>query len=253
MTNKSYIPILAVLGAIMLVVVAAIAPPQSFLGRDVVYAQTPDDATLDETNGLTLSTGVTLSPIFAPNTMTYSARADSGTDRVTVTATPNNPNADVTISPRDADTSVEGHQVILRGGRETVITVKVTSEDRSLTETYTITVYQERTTPSDDNTLSSLRLSGVTLSQSFASDRTSYTGRAIYSTTETTVSARKADIGATVEVRDANAAGTEPVTGDPGLADDDSDTPGVQVELTAGEDTVIFVVVTPEDSTADRG
>ena len=47
MTNKSYIPILAVFGAIMLVAMAAIAPSQSFLGPDFVYAQARDDATLE--------------------------------------------------------------------------------------------------------------------------------------------------------------------------------------------------------------
>ena len=95
----------------------------------------------------------------------------------------------------------------------------------------------------------------MTLSQSFASDRTSYTGRAIYSTTETTVSARKADIGATVEVRNADTADPpQPATGSEGLADDDSDTPGVQVDsCTAGAriPRLSSWSVTPEDSTAD--
>ena len=59
----------------------------------------------------------------------------------------------------------------------------------------------------------------------------------------TVVMPQRSDTGARVEVRNADTADPpQPATGSEGLADDDSDTPGVQIELTAGEDTVIFVV-----------
>ena len=235
MTNKSYIPILAVLGAIMLVVVAAMAPPQSFFGRDFVHAQTPDDATL---SALSLS-GVTLSPTFNPAaaTRTYSGRAASETNSSTVTATAANGNANVSIVPGDQDSTIDGHQVTLRGGQNRVITVRVVSEDRRVTETYTITVYQERTQQSADADLKVLGLSGVALSPAFASDKITYTGRAAYGTTETTVTTR-ADIG------------VESVAIAPADADDDTD--GHQVTLAPGANTSVTVTVTPEDGSTAK-
>ena len=240
MSKKSYIPLLAVFGAIMLVVVAAIAPSQLFPGRDFVYAQTStvtDNATL---SGLSLSGGVELSPAFADTMMTYSARAASGTNQVTVTTESDNPQATVTISPSDQDSGTTGDQVLLRGGQNRVITVTVRSEDRTVTETYTVTVYQERTTLSDNDNLSALSLNGVTLSTRFASSKTMYTGRAAYTTDETTVSHR-ADIGAMVAISAETGADT-PVT------EDSDDAAGYQVDLpTAGAVTTITVTVTAED------
>ena len=250
MTNKSYIPILAVLGAIMLVVVAAIAPPQSFLGHDFVHAQESDltdNATLSD---LTLSPAdVLLSPLFdaedEPDTRTFSARAVSVTNRVTVMAGPDNPDATVTISPRDQDSLEDGHQVLLTNGRNTVIRVTVRSEDRTETETYTITVYRERTQLSDNANLSALRLSGATLSPSFASAKTSYTGRATYSTEQFTLS-YTADIGARVTIEGVND------TGDDGdatpIEDLDDDASGHQIDLNPGQVSSVAVVVAAENA-----
>ena len=238
MKNKSYIPLLAVFGAIMLAVMAAIAPSQSFLGHDSVYAQTIDDATL---SGLTVGT-LTLSPTFDANVMTYTARAPSGTNKVTVTATAANSQATVSISPSDQDPGTDGDQVLLAGGQNRVIRVTVRSEDRRVTEVYTITVYQIRTTPSDNNNLSSLTLSGVTLSPPFAASKTMYMGRAAYSTEQTTVSYGK-DIGATAVIQDST---------DTDHTDADTDASGHQVNLASGDVTEINVVVTPEDGSAAR-
>ena len=237
MTNKTYIPILAVIGAIMLVVVAAMAPPQSFFGRDLVHAQTIDDATLDMLS-LTGVQNNMLSPDFsaAADTRTYSARVvDTATSKVTVTAESANNNATVTIRPSDQDSVENDHQVLLNAGRNTVITVTVRSEDRTVTETYTITVYKERTQPSDDADLSALRLSGVTLSPSFNSDKITYTGRAAYGTVETTVTTT-ADIGAdSVAITPSDPANSDP---------------GHQVVLAAGGLTAVQVLVTAEDGSA---
>ena len=239
MTNKSYIPILAVLGAIMLLVVAAIAPSQSFLGPDLVYAQARDDATL---SGLVL-TGVGLDQTFSSGRLAYTARASSTTDRVTVVPTLTNADASFTISPPDSDSlTPNDHEVILNRGANTSIRVVVRSEDRSETLTYVVTVYRERTTPSDNANLSFLRLSDATLSPAFASAKTSYRARARYATNTTTVSYGASDIGAMVEIRD--------TTDDSARTDDDSATPGHQVNLTAGTARDIFVHVTAEDDTA---
>ena len=251
MKNKSYLPILAVLGAIMLAVVAVIAPSQSFLGHDVVYAQTSevtDDATLFDLELLNAA-NVDIMPqtgddvIFAPTRMTYSVRAASETNKVTVNPTKNNLEARiVSITPPDRD-QAEGHQVALTGGSNTVITVTVASEDSTVTERYTVTVYQVRTQASDDAELSLLSLSDATLSPRFASAKTSYTGRAAYSTDETTVSYTE-DIGATVTIS------AQPTGGTAVDMDADPDASGYQVALEAGVVTTITVTVTAENTVA---
>ena len=230
MKNKSYIPFLAVFGAIMLVVMAAIAPSQ--FGRDFVHAQTTiDDATLSVLN--LNAGGVGLDPAFVStsDTRTYSARAPSETDKVTVLATAANSGADVDITPADQDSGSTGHQVVLTGGQNKAITVTVVSEDGTVTEIYTVTVYQVRTQPSPDDKLSALDLSDVRLSPAFGSDKEMYMGRAAYSTEDTTVTPT-ADIGAMIEITP---------------ADDDLAASGRQVNLDAGAVKVINVAVTAED------
>ena len=93
----------------------------------------------------------------------------------------------------------DGDQVYLAAGANTVITVTVTAEDGS-TNTYTVTVYRERATPSSDATLSALRLSGAVLLPVFDPERTDYTATAAYDTDITTVTATANDIGAMVPV-----------------------------------------------------
>ena len=99
------------------------------------------DATL---SGLSLGTGVTLSPTFASGTATYTASVANSVDEVTVTATENHASADFEIQDADgnaladADTNAAGHQVALVEG-ENVIKVKVTAGDGTATQTYTVT------------------------------------------------------------------------------------------------------------------
>ena len=247
LTNKTYVPILAVLGAIMLVVMAAMAPSQSFIGHDVVHAQTSDDATL---TGLTIISVVSNNDLmpsgedtrFNVTRKAYSIRAPSGTNKVTVNAVlPDNSGANVSISPSDQDSATDGSQVLLRSGQNTVIRVTVRSADGSVTETYTITVYQVRTDPSPVDTLSSLNLSGVRLSPSFTSANGTYKGRAAFDTGKTTVSYATLDAGATVRISDDN--NGIPVTEARG---DEDTAPGHQVNLPAGMNKVIHLVVTPE-------
>ena len=99
------------------------------------------DATL---SALTLS-DVTLAPVFAGDTTTYTASVANTVISTTVTATANHAGATVVITPADADGVTEGHQVKLKPG-ETVITVVVTAEDGETTETYTVTVARAKAT-----------------------------------------------------------------------------------------------------------
>ena len=64
-----------------------------------------------------------------------------------------------------------------RAGRTTTITILVTAPLRSSTETYTVKVYRERQTKSDNANLASLGLRGASLSPGFSAGTTSYKAR----------------------------------------------------------------------------
>ena len=110
------------------------------------------DATL---SGLSLGTGVTLSPAFASGTVTYTASVANSVDEVTVTPTTNHASATVEILDTDdnelddADDVEDDFQVALEVG-DTVIKVKVTAEDDTSTQTYTVTVTRAAEMTPDD-------------------------------------------------------------------------------------------------------
>ena len=182
------------------------------------------DATL---SALSLS-GMTLSPAFASGTVEYTASVGHGVTATTVTASVarTGANASVEVTPEDADDQTVGDQVALAVG-ETTISVAVTAEDGDTTRTYTVTVTRFGAA---DASLSSLSLSGVTLSPAFASGTTAYTASVANSVTETTVMASASDANASVDVK-LN-----------GLVDQDGVTP-----LAVGSGNVIAVVVTGQD------
>ena len=96
-------------------------------------------------SGLSLGTGVALNPVFESGTTAYTASVRNAVAELTVTPTKAAASAtidyldesDVTLA--DADDMEDGFQVALPVGN-TVIKVKVTSEDRTATQTYTVTV-----------------------------------------------------------------------------------------------------------------
>ena len=109
----------------------------AFSGRGVTN-NTPasTDATL---SSLTLD-GAALSPSFKSATERYAANVAHSVSSVTVTAEPNDGNANVGFTPAtDADAGAPGHQVALSVG-DNVIGVKVTAADVQTTRTYTVTV-----------------------------------------------------------------------------------------------------------------
>ena len=197
------------------------------------------DATL---SGLTLSAG-TLDPAFASATTAYAASVGNAEDEVTVT--PEVAHAGATVeylgasdtALADADTGKDGHQVALEVG-ETVVKVKVTAEDGTATQTYTLTL----TRVSADATLSGLELSAGTLAPPFDAATTSYTASVIFSEEEITVTPEAGDPGATVEYLGAS---------DTALADADTDKDGHQVDLETGSNT-IKVKVTAEDGSTTK-
>ena len=86
-----------------------------------------------------------LSPTFAPATTTYTAMAANADQSVTFRATENDDGARVAYldadgnTLQDADGRADGFQVVLAGGAH-VVRVRVTAEDGTTTETYTVTV-----------------------------------------------------------------------------------------------------------------
>ena len=97
-----------------------------------------------ELSGLSLGTGVTLTPTFASGTYAYAASVANAVDEVTVTPATNHPSATIqylNASDRalaDVDAAA-GHQVALAEG-ENLIKVKVTAQDATTTLTYAVTV-----------------------------------------------------------------------------------------------------------------
>ena len=164
---------------------------------------------------------------------------------VTVTATPQDDSggAVATItSPADKDTTTAVHEIDLTAGEETVITVVVQAEDPAAsTRTYMARVYRQSLSRSDDATLSSLMLSGVTLMykddndmdmSGFMSDVMTYTGNAAME--QITVTAMASHLGAQSGIT------ITPV-------DADTNMDGHQVNLSAiGTNETITVQVKPE-------
>ena len=112
---------------------------------------------------------------------------------------PSDTSGGATVSIPDDDSTAAGKQVFLTAGANNDINITVTAENGD-TKTYTVTVYRKTSSPSNDNKLSTLDLSDVTLSPSFAADETGYTGRAAHGTNETNLSATAMHVGAMVTI-----------------------------------------------------
>ena len=195
-------------------------------GNKVLAYRMPATASADASLSALSLSGVTLTPAFASGTTAYTASVGHAVTETTVTATANDANASVEVTPVDADDETLGDQVNLAVG-ETTISVAVTAEDGETGQSYTVTVTRAR---SADATLSALSLSGVTLTPGFASGTTTYTASVAHGVTETTVAASASDANAGVEVK----------------LNGEVDQDGV-VPLTVGAGNVITVIVTAQD------
>ena len=87
--------------------------------------------------------GITLDPVFAPGTTSYTASPAYDVAAVTITATPADDASSVAFSPADSDTVADGHQVALgEEGETTTLTAVVTAAD-STTGTYMVAVNRQ--------------------------------------------------------------------------------------------------------------
>ena len=114
-----------------------------------------DDATLTGLKVHDGSSNLTLTPPFASSTLAYSASVGNAVDEVTVTVTKNHARAAITFFDGDDNVLVDedalagGFQVASVAVGPNTIKVKVTAEDGTTTRTYTVTVTQQTTVPSD--------------------------------------------------------------------------------------------------------
>ena len=112
-----------------------------------VATTTSSDATLSALALAVASddSAITISPVFASGTTSYTASVDNGVDVITITPAVNESNATVEYldssdtAITDADSGKAGRQVSLTEGANT-IKVKVTAQDATTTETYTVVV-----------------------------------------------------------------------------------------------------------------
>ena len=177
-------------------------------------------------SGLTLS-GINFGT-FGAITTSYTAQVANTVSQTTVTPTVNDSEASYVIKlggVEDADGDIS-----LAVGSN-VITVEVTAQDDSTTETYTVTV--TRAAPSADATLSALTLSGIDFGI-FASGTISYSAQVANSVTETTVTPSVNHSGASYTIK---LGGVEDANG--------------EIPLAVGSN-VITVEVTAEDDSTTR-
>jgi hypothetical protein len=151
----------------------------------VTRAKSPD-ATLSE---LELS-GVTLSPAFDSDTLTYTANVGNDVTSTTVSAIKGNSAATITAADLGAKSLAVG---------ENTITVHVIAADGITKKEYTIVITRAA---NSDASLSELTLSGLTLSPAFDSDTLTYTANVANSVTSTTVAAIAGDLAATIPAAD---------------------------------------------------
>ena len=220
-------------------------------GLRTLHANDLDDVGLPycdvQLSSLSISPG-TLTPTFDADVTGYTVAVANTVDQVTVTATVNDATATVAYLDEsdteiaDGDGNAAGHQVSLDEGANT-IKVKVTAEDNSTTEEYTVTVTRGA---SNDATLIGLALTEgtttttVTLTPSFASATTSYTASVANAVATVTVTPTKNVATATVEYLDAS---------DATIADADTGASGQQVALSEGANTIKVKVTLEDNST----
>ncbi|TSD67873.1 T9SS type B sorting domain-containing protein [Inquilinus sp. KBS0705] len=150
------------------------------------------DATL---SSLTVS-GIDLDSPFDPSTNTYTATVDYTATSVTITPTKTDPDATITVNGTTVASGSASSAISLLYGNNT-ITVIVTAQDGTTTNSYTIGITRPYNT---DATLSNLTAAGTDLDPVFDSGTTDYTATVAYGVTTTTITPTLTDANATVAI-----------------------------------------------------
>ena len=139
-----------------------------------------------------------LSPTFRADRTAYTLNVGAGIGSILVTASPEDPNATLTVTSNgQVTTSGQGRTIRLRdAGLSTTINIAVRAPNGSQ-NTYVIAVDRaDPPPPASNNNLSALTVSPGSLSQSFSPGRTSYTVNVDSGVGSVTVTATKADTNA---------------------------------------------------------
>ena len=163
-----------------------------------LFGATEAAASADATLGRLSLSGVDIGE-FDSATTGYAAEVANGVSSTTVTASPTNPAASVTIADSDGSAAGTTRLVSLAVGR-TDIAVTVTAADGETTATYTVAV---RRAASSDATLSTLSLSGIDIGP-FEAATLNYAASVGHQVSSTTVNAVAGDATASVAIGDAD-------------------------------------------------
>ena len=257
MNERAFIPISALMGALLLAVIAAMNPFAA--GPDLAYAQSTETTLYELSIDGQTADPVTVSafmPAFVPDGAPaedgYTAYANTDENEIVVTATKTHTGAGVEVKAGATETAAKASTALTAGGtdsneytvtteaagEDTVILVTVAAADDVATATYMVTVMRGAA-DSDVTTLSALGLMAggdeVEIDPNndpFDGSVPAYTARVPNSTTRVDVMATPTDArdGATYAV----------------TSDEDDNVQNNQVDLSAG-DNVITVTVTAAD------
>ena len=195
------------------------------------------------------ASGVTLDPSFDPEDELYRGSQDGVAALTTVTATPIDGTATVSIVPADADSNTAGHQVALKPHGETVISVNVLAEDGKAERRYWIVISPASTEdPQPSSGLNDLQIGGLP-EFTFDGQETNYDLSVPADLSEITVVPSRMDPDSEVEMFVARWQGGK-LTVDSGDADATED--GHQALLASDGDTLLIVRVTSSDGEFQR-
>ncbi|CAN5383756.1 hypothetical protein BH09BAC6_BH09BAC6_02480 [soil metagenome] len=180
---------------------------------------------------LSLSSG-SLAPAFATGTFSYTATVSNVTTSITVTPTTSDPASTVTVNGVTVTSGNPSADILLNVGTNVISTI-VTSQDGSLTQTYTVTVTRP---PSSDAGLANLTPSEGSLNPAFDAGVSSYTLNVHNAATAITIIPVTHDSTSTIKVN-----GIPVVSGNESAA----------IPVSVGPNTVI-VLVTAQDSITTR-
>ncbi len=185
-------------------------------------------------SALTVSSG-SLVPAFASATLVYADAVANAVTSITVTPTVAQANATIKVNGNTVASGSASAAVALAVGAN-AIAVVVTAQDGTTTQTYTVNVTRAAVAVSNNANLSSLAVSGGTLSPAFATGTLAYTDVVANAVTSITVTPTVADATATVKVNGVTVA---------------SGSPSVAIALAVGANTVT-IVVTAQDGTTTQ-
>ena len=189
--------------------------------------------------------GATLSPAFDPDTELYTA--ETGLEQVTVEAAADDPSAQLTINPADADPQQAGHQVALAAAGETTIELELQSLTGETARVYWVVLRRSAAAPEPPSAgLNALRFSGLPALE-FSEQESRFELDAPEDLEETTVILSRAESEAEVDIFTVR--GDQLVVNE---ADHDPNAPGHQTLLSAWGDTLLLVRVTSGDGRSQR-